>query len=309
MSAVHGLIISLAVFICAEQAAAECATPPPSAAATQATLSRDNVGRAVAPVFVNGRGPFRFVVDTGANRSVLSAALATRLGINPTSSGQVHSITGVADAPFARVRTLSFGAIALGSAELPLLDGPVLGGEQGLLGFDGLSGRQLLIDFERGCVEVFDDTAPPAVNGWHRVQAQVRFGSLIVVRGVIQGVGVNVLIDTGSDSSLGNMALRASLGRVRASRVEYHGERAYTAGRPLFLDDAVWAPRINLGGVWASNVIAYTGDYHIFDLWGLQDEPTILIGVNVLAQSKAMLIDYRRGLIYFRDEPRGRWNS
>ncbi len=39
---------------------------------------RDGIGRVVAPVMINGAGSFRFLVDTGANRTAISAGLARR---------------------------------------------------------------------------------------------------------------------------------------------------------------------------------------------------------------------------------------
>src|SRR5690242_9920799 len=41
----------------------------------------DRLGRMVAPVSINDQGPFRFIIDTGANRSVVSRALADHLGL------------------------------------------------------------------------------------------------------------------------------------------------------------------------------------------------------------------------------------
>jgi predicted aspartyl protease len=39
--------------------------------------------RMTVEVFINGQGPFNFVVDTGADRSALSTTLAARLGLEP----------------------------------------------------------------------------------------------------------------------------------------------------------------------------------------------------------------------------------
>ena len=105
---------------------------------------------------VNGRGPFRFIVDTGANRSVLSArALAERLGLSANGTGDVHSrCMAFTPAPLnANLNSLSYGRLALGSAEMPMLRGAVAG-ERNLLGVDGMRGRRLRIDFERGCVRL-----------------------------------------------------------------------------------------------------------------------------------------------------------
>ncbi len=47
------------------------------------------------------------------------------------------------------------------------------------------------------------------------------------------------------------------------------------------------------------------GNFHIFDMWGLQEEPTLLIGMDVLARSREMAIDYESGIVHFRKRPRG----
>ena len=56
--------------------------PAPSASAEKDDLlfasptTRDHIGRVVVPVTLNGQGPFRFIVDTGANHSTISPQLA-----------------------------------------------------------------------------------------------------------------------------------------------------------------------------------------------------------------------------------------
>jgi hypothetical protein len=57
---------------------------------------------------------------------------------------------------------------------------------------------------------------------------------------------------------------------------------------------------LKLGELEISNIAAYVGDFHIFDLWGLQDEPTLLMGMDVLSQARAISIDYSNGSVHFR---------
>lgn len=269
------------------------------------TTSKDGSGRAVALVNINGVGPFRFIVDTGANRSVLSEALAARLGLASSGMGVVHSIDGTQVANLVNIDSLSFGALHLSGGETPVLDGPMLNGEHGLLGVDGMKGRMLRVDFTRNCVEIHESAAQVQMNGWLHVPARVRFGSLLMVQGVIMGVRVNVLIDTGSDISLANGKFRDALRVVGARSVEYRNGHAFTFGRPIVLAQRVWTPRLYLGRTIVGSVNAYIGDFHIFDVWGLQEEPTLLIGMDVLARSREMAIDYEKGVVHFREGPRG----
>jgi hypothetical protein len=203
------------------------------------------------------------------------------------------------------VESLSFGTLRLSGGETPVLDGPMLDGEHGLLGMDGMAGRLLHVDFTKKCVEIYEHAAPMSTKGWLSVPARMRFGSLLMVQGEIMGVHVNVLLDTGSDISLANENFREALLGVGARSIEYRNGHAFTAGRPIVLARRVWTPRLFLGRTVVENVNAYIGDFHIFDLWGLQGEPTLLIGMDVLERAREMAIDYENGVVHFRKQPRG----
>ena len=76
------LTVSLALLL----AAAAQAESPPSALEELAVTAdeprfvaptrRDRIGRIWAPVLINGQGPFRLVLDTGASHSALTPRLA-----------------------------------------------------------------------------------------------------------------------------------------------------------------------------------------------------------------------------------------
>jgi predicted aspartyl protease len=236
---------------------------------------------------------------------VLSQALATRLGLAPSGEGVVHSVDGAELAMLVNVESLSFGALRLSSGDTPVLDGPMLDGDHGLLGVDGMAGRLLHVDFTKHCVEIYESGAQLPTQGWLSVPARMRFGSMLMVQGEIMGVHVNVLIDTGSNISLANQHFRDALRDVAARSIEYHNGHAFTFGRPIVLSQRVWTPRLRLGETVVDSVNAYIGDFHIFELWGLQDEPTLLIGMDVLARSREMAIDYQNGIVHFRKRPRG----
>jgi len=276
---------------------------PGAAGATR----KDSAGRSVALIHINGQGPFRFIIDTGANRSVLSSALATQLGLAPSGEGVVHSIDSEATATLVNLDSLAFGDLRLSHGDTPILDGPMLADQHGLLGVDGMAGRLLHIDFTKHCVEIYESPAQLPMKGWLSVPARMRFGTMLTVEGEIQGVKVNVLIDTGSDVSLANERFREALRGVAAHTVEYHNgnSHAFTFGRPIVLENSVSIPSLRMGRDVSSHVIAYIGNFHVFDVWGLQDEPSLLIGMDVLASAREMAIDYEHGVVLFRKRPVG----
>ncbi len=253
----------------------------------------------VAPILVNGQGPFRFIIDTGANRSVLSARLAERLGLTPVGTGRVHSVYGVSPAPLVRVQSLTYRELSLSTGELPLLQGPVLAGEHGLLGVDGMAGRRLLLNFERRCIEITPSEGATRLRNWATIRGELRFGHLVVVPGRVSRVQVSVLIDTGSDTSLANQALREALAsRARRTSGGFFSV-ASGANQPVILDRALYLPRLSIGDLDVHYVTAYVGDFHVFSLWELTDEPALLLGMDVLSQSRAMAIDYGRSTVHF----------
>ena len=280
-----------------------CEPLDPGAVGVASATRKDDAGRSVALINVNGQGPFRFIIDTGANRSVLSSALAAQLGLAPSGEGVVHSIDSVATATLVKVDSLSFGNLRLSHGDIPILDGPMLADQHGLLGVDGMAGRLLHVDFTKHCVEIYESPAQLPMQGWLSVPARMRFGTMLAVEGDIHGVKVNVLIDTGSDVSLANERFREALRGVAAHTVEYHKGRAFTFGRPLVLEKTVLIPSLRMGRDVSGSVTAYIGNFHVFDVWGLQDEPTLLIGMDVLASAREMAIDYENGIVLFRERP------
>lgn len=273
---------------------------PAAADSASAAMERDFTGRVVAPVYVNGQGPFRFIVDTGANRSVMSSSLAQTLGLAPTGAGEVHSIDGVAPAPLVAVDSIAFQGLRLQSADVPIIESGALLGEHGVLGVDGMRGHRLRFDFDRRCMEIVPVARRASPENWRMVRGELRFGNLLLARGVIDGVPIKVLIDTGSDITLANHALRSALGRARMRRVSMFLATSTTMGSQKYSDVALNLPELEMDGVSIRNLRAFPADFHIFDLWGLRDEPTLLIGMDALSQVGALEIDYANAQLFFR---------
>ncbi len=297
--------------------AAECLDAPDLAAYRDALpqdfalgpTRSDRLGRVVAPVHVNGQGPFRFIVDTGANRSAVSDSLAAHLGLAPNGTDNVHSVHGVSVAPIVNLTQIQYGDVSLNAATVPMLSGGVLAGEQGLLGVDGMSGRRLRMDFERNCIEIVRSDLARRLRGWSTIRGDMRFGHLVVVRGSINGIRVHLLIDTGSDSSLANIALRDAVNARLRRRNHTEQTIAYTAGSTVVLENAMLIQRMMMGELEVRNVTAYVDDFHIFQIWGLTREPALLLGMDVLSQARGLAIDYGRGTVHLRIRDRLRLDT
>src|SRR5688500_13536665 len=55
----------------------------------------DGYERMTVPVRVSGSGPYRFLVDTGADRTAISHEVAAELNLKPGISASMHTVAGV----------------------------------------------------------------------------------------------------------------------------------------------------------------------------------------------------------------------
>src|SRR5687768_9527137 len=94
-----------------------------------APTRRDRIGRVWVPVAINGRGPFRLVVDTGATTSAIVSSVARRLDlpISPTATVLVQGATGVDIVPYLMAEQMELGDLLFNQAKL-LIVPDVFGG-------------------------------------------------------------------------------------------------------------------------------------------------------------------------------------
>lgn len=257
----------------------------------------DPVGRLVLEARVNGDGPFRFIVDTGANHTAVSPDLVTRLGLEAeTRAVKLNGLTG-ADDTSAVVALSSFvaGRFARADVAAVVVQPRVLAGADGLLGANLLTNTRVTFDFVRRRVTIrpSGDAAKPIGR---RIVSEARFdhGGLVAVKSWIGGVKTTAIIDTGAQNTFGNRVLEAKippdrLERWRQASVTVMGVTAHeTTAR------AVLTPRMRVGRSVIRNATVMFGDFHVFDFWELKEEPAMLIGMDVLGVTRALTIDYGR---------------
>ena len=98
---------------------------------------------AFAKVFIGGKGPFTFTVDTGASHSVVDYDLVRRLHLRTV--GEPLTVTGITcrgSAARLRMGKWRVGRVRLPAAEIQTIDMPDPGG-----GVDGLLGSDILSRF------------------------------------------------------------------------------------------------------------------------------------------------------------------
>jgi len=264
-----------------------------------APTTRDRIGRIWAPVTVNGRGPYRLVLDTGASRSALVQRVVDDLELPVEASAvRLRGVTGTAIASAVRVGKMEFGELVVEDTRVPIV-ADAFGGADGVLGGDGLDNKRITIEFRKDRISIMRSHRQPAPPG----HAVVRFrytperGMRVPVQvGAIKAIG---LIDTGAQVTVGNLALREALSRRRGKRDQYDDvvigitEDIQTATR-------VRIPSITAGQMIVRNAQVRFTDLHIFEHWKLMSQPALLIGMDVLGTLDTLVIDYSLGELQLR---------
>ena len=116
-------------------------------------LKVDVTGAIKVPVTINGRGPFMFLLDTGANRSTVGSILAARLNLPTVAKAMMVTPTGDETQPVVRIDSMSIGAVR--KAELLASEIPssrlqaVVPDIEGIIGQDFLSTSNYTIDYRK----------------------------------------------------------------------------------------------------------------------------------------------------------------
>jgi hypothetical protein len=288
------------------------AAPAPSAASASAAgaplalkpqdrllacpTTRDYVGRVVAAVMVDGKGPFRFIIDTGANESTISPKLAIALGLAPSASPPIRiaGVTGTAIVPSVPIESLRAGALVIAHSQLPVIWSPIMIGADGILGAAGLEQGSLLVDFRHNTVVIRSTDAAGVPAGYTRVRARRLPGGLLSVPGEVGSVPVDAIIDTGSPQTLGNLALYRAL---YSTRQPPSMARVYGVTKQVRPGNVQVAPMLDLGAIQIGNAVLVFGDFPIFKVWGLTARPAIILGMDVLGTVDAFSIDFRHAEI------------
>lgn len=248
--------------------------------------------RMTVPVRLSGAGPFRFIVDTGANRTAISSELASRLNLTAGESGEMHSTTGVSTVATARLPELQLTRRAVKQIDAPLLQSENIGAD-GILGTDSLALQRVEFDFQAQTMAVVPANTPDFREepGTIVVEARRKNGRLIVTEATANGRNIVVVVDTGSQVTIANEALRKALKRSDLLPQTYPVDLISVTGDKL-TGDYMFLRDLEIGGVGLKNLAVVFAPAHTFHQLKLDDKPAILLGMNAMRAFKKVSIDF-----------------
>jgi predicted aspartyl protease len=263
-----------------------------------APTRRDQIGRIWAPVWINDKGPFRLLLDTGANHSGVTAQVAELLNIPLDQSPPVllRGVTGIATVPTIRVDSFTVGDLTLSPAIL-LIVTDAMGGAEGVLATDEFKDKRIVIDFKHDQIDIRRSHNERARSGFVTISLEHSQAGLLMFHALVGGLRIQAIIDTGGQRTIGNLAMRDALIRhhVQGSPVQIFDVTADSQTGETFP-----SPPIQLGSIEIIGARITYGDMHIFERWDLTKVPALLIGMDVLGLLETFIIDYHRRELQLR---------
>jgi len=248
---------------------------------------------------IGDRGPYRFLLDTGAENTVLSSALAEELALPRGGNATVVGVAGKQSVP-----TVELDEILLGRRSYPGLSAALLErahiGADGILGIDSLQDQRVLLDFSRNLIAIDDARALGGNRGFEIVvRARRRSGQLVVTNARIDGVRTDVVIDTGADFSIGNRALQRALGRRVTGGTAI---LASVTGQEIPAQIGV-ARNLTIDKVGIGNVAIAFADAPPFAALDMEKRPALLLGMRELRAFRRVAIDFSTRRVLFDVRP------
>jgi len=271
----------------AAQQAQPSLKPETAAAPTPDVLTiGERTNRMTVPVTIGPHGPFPFIVDTGAERSVISRELAGYLKLLPGTDVKVFDFTGAAQVATVKVPSLTAGKLGTSAMEAPQLFLADIGAP-GMLGIDALQGQKVVLDFNAR--RMLLQPARRHASGDFVVRAQSRTGQLIVTKAWFNNQPIAVIIDTGSWLSVGNTAMFKLAKKAPRS----YGPVAITSvtGR-TFSADFVTVSNVKIDTIRFDNFGLVFADVPPFDRFGLRDTPALILGMSSLKLFGRVELDF-----------------
>jgi len=266
--------------------------------------------RMATPTAVNGTDAYRFVLDTGAERTAIADDVARALALPPGPPVMVHGVTAAEQVDTVRIDHLAFGGGQFRNIIAPVFP-------RALLSADGLLGLDVLARFELA-FNLADSTArlslsdPPGValrqssGGANRMRRSDGArpdlaGQILMLNVLAEGRPVVAFIDSGAQYSIGNMALLQAVGSAATVRLERPPQvPVYGVTGQMLLAESGMLQELEIDRKRLGPTPMLFADLHAFRKLGLIDRPALLIGADVLYRFRGVSLDFARARVNFR---------
>ena len=258
-------------------------------------LEAERHQRLTLPVNIEGVGPFDFMIDTGSQATAVTHEVNERLGLQDAGTAIVVGMASRREVSLVELDGLQFGSRTIDGLTAPVLERTHVGAD-GIIGLDSLQDMRVLFDFRNKTIAVADTNEKMSNRGFEIiVRARPKHGQLLITKAYVEGVKATVIIDTGAQATLGNMALRDKVRKRRADQdvitTDVNGVSLTT---PL-----TFARSLKIQGLELKNVPITYADAPAFEALGLSDEPVLSLGMQHLKAFDRVAIDFNKKRVLF----------
>ena len=283
---------------------------PPAPDQQHVQLLSNLFTRIGAAVMINNRGPFTFVIDTGAGATSIADTVAQQLALPERSPLLIHGITTATVTRSVGVARMQMSGLTFRNLQCPVFPRDQLGAD-GLIGLDALSDFRLKFDVERRSASLSlrglrilmgaaDMTTGSRLRRGGIRTVRGRFGQLILTQVSVEGLPVAAFIDSGAQYSIGNLALRRAIAARRneggrlSRAISLYGVTGQSIQAELARVDDL---RLGVSRLGATPLLF--ADLHCFNTLELSERPALLIGADLLGRFREVTIDFPHNTVNF----------
>ncbi len=304
----YAILAALATIIFAPLASAQ--TPK-----TTVPYKIDYDGWITVEAYVNGKGPYDFIIDTGATLSLAFENLARDqkftlanepprriLGLN---SQQETDVITIGDIAVGEERLANHVGVVLADWDAPRRT------PQGIIGLDFLERYLVVFDRDARTISFYDPQgAPPAaLERWRQSELVRRvfvegLGALYTTRATVNGKKVSFILDLGASGTLINFAaLRQILSGVRVNPTgsANTGSRLSDITGDETTARLVLAQTLRIGGMRWVRALLLVYNAEIFNELRIRSQPYGLLGADIMTQ-RSFAINFNDEKLYIKNE-------
>jgi len=268
----------------------------------------DYHGRLATEVFIDGQGPFQFLIDTASSRSLIFEHVRKRLDLAQSQPGRmtVYGINDVANVMPVKPRELRFAGESISGLTMGVLPETEYSNPDGILGVDVLSRYFVVLDRVRLRIKLLPqgESSARAFGDWSEVELTPRTLKKFPIqfwylKARFNDRTITSLFDLGASLTLLNWDAAERLG-VHKSRFTAYGPP------PAMLQDVLGkeAPAIRADGLevrlpgktWRRQS-AIIADAPVFSYFDLDEKPSAIVGLDLL-RNNSLAIDFAGQRLY-----------
>jgi len=259
-----------------------------------------DTGHIMADAYVDGEGPFTFIVDTAAGSTVVFDDFANEAQLEDITGDQrimVQGASGITEARLVRV-----GDMRLGTWEFALDQAVALPSISHLDNADGVLGANVLLSqpvgfaLGEGELRIYDEGT--AIDGaqtlgpeWFAVPIEQRIAHSGLYWTIVEvnGIELDAVIDTGARRSTINPAGALALGIDVETAGLAPDEPIRGATNDETLSWILPVATVQVGDrVWGRRDLTVS-DLSVFERFGMADQPALIFGADFLAEQNFII--------------------